>query len=455
MARTILTVSTWDSAGGAERAARELHREYLARGEDSWLAAGSVRSPHERTRLIPNRARRSAWARACMGLADTLPQRHAGFRATRLLRGAVAEPGRWWRTQRGEEDFDHPGTADLLSLAPRTPDVLHLHNLHGGYFDLRQLPALSARVPTVVTVHDAWLLAGHCSHSFSCERWETGCGECPALWIYPAARRDRTATNWRRKRELYERSRLYVASPSAWLAEKVRRSMLMGAVRDLRVIPYGIDLTTFRPGDRAKARASLGLDPVRPVVLTFAASLRPQTWRDTEAFRGALALLSAPAAGAQWIALGEEGPAETIGAVRIARRGPEREDARMVLWYQAADLYVHAARADTFPFMVVESLACGTPVIGSAVGGIPEQVRSAGFIDAALAVHAEDQATGALVPPFSAAALARAIGSFFGLSSAVRARLGANAAADARRRFDIHRHADDYLAWMGDLTGHP
>lgn len=452
MPRTILTVSTWDRAGGAERAARELHCEYIRRGEDAWFAAGEVRAPHERTLLISNRARRSTWARACMAVADALPQRRAGFHTARLLRGPVAEPSRWWRARRGEEDFDHPGTAELLSLTPRPPDALHLHNLHGGYFDLRTLPALSARVPTIVTLHDAWLLSGHCSHSFSCERWESGCGHCPALWIYPKIPRDRTALNWERKRLLYASSRLYVASPSVWLADKVRRSMLMSAVRDLRVIPYGIDLTVFTPGDRAKAKIALGLDPVRPMILTFAASLQAHTWRDAEAFRGALARLSGPAVHAQWIALGESGADVVVGPVRVERRGPEREDARMVLWYQAADAYVHAARADTFPFMVLESLACGTPVIGSAVGGIPEQVRGAGILSASAGASGIGEATGAIVPPFDASALARAIMAFFGQPVSVQATLGANAARDARARFDIHRHADDYLAWMGELT---
>ena len=301
--RTILTVSTKDVAGGAERAARELHREYVARGEDAWLGVGAVGDPDARTRLIPNRARRSLWARSCMAIADALPQRRAGLKVARLLGGVVAEPGRWWRARRGDEDFDHPGSADLLAITPTPPQVLHLHNLHGGYFDLRALPALTARIPTIITLHDAWLFSGHCAHSLSCERWETGCGSCPALWTYPAVPRDRTAANWERKRALYDRSRLYVASPSTWLAERAKRSILSRAMRDLRVIPPGIDLTTFKPADRANARVALGLDPARPVALTFAAALQSHTWRDAESFRGAMAQLTGEAprrSGSRW-----------------------------------------------------------------------------------------------------------------------------------------------------------
>ena len=44
-------------------------------------------------------------------------------------------------------------------------------------------------------------------------------------------------------------------------------------------------------------------------------------------------------------------------------------------YYQAADVYLHAAKADNFPRAVLEALCCGTPVVATAVGGIPEQVK--------------------------------------------------------------------------------
>ena len=110
-------------------------------------------------------------------------------------------------------------------------------------------------MPTVLTLHDAWLLSGHCAHSFDCERWKTGCGECPDLTIEPAIRRDATADNWVRKRDIYARSRLYVATPSPWLMGRVEQSMLAPAVEQARVIPNGVDLSVFRPADKRSIRA--------------------------------------------------------------------------------------------------------------------------------------------------------------------------------------------------------
>jgi glycosyltransferase involved in cell wall biosynthesis len=449
---TIVTVSTSDLGGGAERIARELHESYATAGEDAWLAVGTKRGDDANTVRLPNRERRSAWTRAWMAAADALPQRGAGFHVASALRDVVADPLRWAARRRGREDFDFPATTALLALHGRTPDLLHLHNLHGGFFDLRELPRLTARVPAILSLHDAWMLSGHCAHSFDCGRWETGCGSCPALWIYPSVPRDATAFNWRRKRQVFANSQLHVAVPCAWLADRVRRSMLMPATRELRVMPYGVNLDVFRPADKRAARVELGLDPSHPVVLVFANALRERTWKDSEAFRGALERLSGAAAGAQWIALGEEGPDLHVGAVRLRRVAPEPDDRRFARWYQAADAYVHPARADTFPLVVLEALACGTPVIGTAVGGVPEQIASASFIGGARDGVGHDAATGAVVPAGDPHALAAAIEGVLALDPTAHATLSANAARTAVLKFDRRRHERDYLGWIHALV---
>jgi len=107
----------------------------------------------------------------------------------------IGQPGRWLDLQLGKEDFSFPDTRHLFHKVGDLPGIVHAHNLHGGYFDLRVLPWLSRQVPVILTLHDAWLLAGHCAHSFDCQRWKSGCGQCPNLSIPPVAKRDATASN--------------------------------------------------------------------------------------------------------------------------------------------------------------------------------------------------------------------------------------------------------------------
>jgi glycosyltransferase involved in cell wall biosynthesis len=358
--------------------------------------------------------------------------------------------------RRGYEDFNFPGTWRLLQLS-EPPDVLHCYNLHGDYFDLRALTWLSHQLPVILDLRDAWLLSGHCAHSLDCERWRTGCGQCPDLTIYPAIQRDGTAYNWRRKQEIYAKSRLYVSTPCHWLMQKVEQSMLAPAMVQARIIPTGVDLSIFHPVDKQAVRARLHVPQDAKVFLFTANRIRRNIWKDYQTMRAAIGLVAERLRGREviFIALGEEAPAERIGEAYL-RFIPYQKNAEAVAgYYQAADVYVHAARADTFPRTVLEALACGTPVVATAVGGIPEQVRGLGITGceletARLNTYGVDEATGVLVPAGDVGAMSIGIERFLN-DEPLRLRIGENAVKDARRRFDLQRQADSYLEWYKEL----
>jgi glycosyltransferase involved in cell wall biosynthesis len=346
--------------------------------------------------------------------------------ALRSLQRPATSVG-WWL---GRDDWFYPGTRLLAD--PRfgpVPDVLHLHNLHGNYFALPALPALSAAVPTVLTLHDAWLFSGHCAHPLGCERWRSGCGRCPDLRLDPPIRRDATAANWRAKRNIFARSRLAVVAPARWLLEEARRSILASGMVSGRVIPNGIDLSIFRPGDRAAARQRLRLEP-HAVVLTFSAPrVGRNSYKDLETIRATVGRLAERIdRPVLCFALGGAGYEEGLGRALLRYRQVQEPD-RMADWMTASDLYLHAARADTFPLSVLEALACGTPVVATAVGGIPEQVDDAW-------TPGGESPTGALVPAGDAAGLAERAAAILS-SSELRARLAANARTVAVRRFSL------------------
>jgi glycosyltransferase involved in cell wall biosynthesis len=122
-------------------------------------------------------------------------------------------------------------------------------------------------------------------------------------------------------------------------------------------------------------------------------------------------------------------------------------------YFQAADLYVHAAKADTFPKVILEALSCGVPVVATAVGGIPEQIK--GLRDCADLGPKwnrceSNEATGVLVPCDDSNAMTVAIERLL-KDKSLRSTLGNNAAQDARRRFDLKREAETYLDWYEQL----
>jgi glycosyltransferase involved in cell wall biosynthesis len=439
----ILQVNTTDVAGGAARVAWDLFQAYRARGYPSWLAVGRKRTDDPDVIAIPNEASRHVWARGWRKISQRLERAEALRKlsgAAGRLTALLAEPARRISEMRGREDFDFPGSRRLLSLAPRPPDVLHAHNLHRAYFDLRTLPVLSRRLPVLVTLHDAWLLSGHCAHSLDCERWKTGCGECPDLSLYPAIARDATAYNWKRKQEIFRHSKLYVATPSRWLMAKVEQSMLAPAVHEARVIPNGVDLRHFRPGDRRDARATLGLSADAVILLSTGTRIRQNAWKDYPTLRDAARIVGETLPGREvtLLVLGETSADEPAGPARVRFRPHEIDPSRVARYYQAADVYVHAARADTFPSSILEALACGAPTVATAVGGILEQIA--------------DGETGLLADPADSRAVAAHVVTIV-TDDAVRRRLSSAAIRTAREHFDLDSQVTSYLRWYGRLSG--
>jgi glycosyltransferase involved in cell wall biosynthesis len=435
----ILQVSTYDLIGGAERVAWGLFQAYRVRGHSSWLAVGHKIGNDANVRTISGKEQHAMWSRSSRSHWVEKPRAQERRRSwLRDFSCVLTETGRVLDRWRGIEDFRYPDTWQLLSLIPQRPDIVHCHNLHGGYFDLRALPWLSQQVPLALTLHDAWLLSGHCAHSLDCERWKVGCGHCPDLTLDPAIQRDATAYNWRRKHELFKNSRLHIATPSRWLMQKVEQSMLMTAVAGARIIPNGVDLSIFHPADQQAARSALGIRPQAKVALFAANAVRRNIWKDYKTLREAIALAAErmPGRDILLLALGEDACPERIGRAEV-RFVPYQSDPKAVAsYYQAADVYLHASRADTFPNSVLEALACGTPVIATAVGGIPEQV--------------EHGRTGMLVPREDSQALACQLTKLLSETESTL-NMGRQAAESARQQFDLHRQVDAYLEWYYEL----
>jgi glycosyltransferase involved in cell wall biosynthesis len=438
----ILQVSTADFAGGAEGSAWGLFQAYKKSGHKSWLAVGNKRSDDPDVLVIPNDLHRSMWAKFWIKAGNTiLPEKFSssGIRRLRtILQKMRGEPGRLLEMVEGREDYDFPGTNVLLDLPPERPDIVHCHNLHGGYFDISALPNLCKQLPVILNLRDAWLLSGHCAHSFTCERWKIGCGQCPDLSIYPAIYRDATAYNWKRKKEIYSRSRLYITTPSQWMMDRVNQSILAPAIIDKRVIPNGVDLTLFHPENKIRVREELGLPTDANIVLFAASSIRKNRFKDYHTMRNAIEIIAKKIPHAQliFLALGEIAPDERIGKACIHFVPHQRDRYIVARYFQAADIYIHAAHAETFSNTVAEAKACGIAVVSTATGAIPEQLCN--------------ESTGLLTPPGDASAMAAAIQRLLE-DPALRDEMGKTGVEDVRARYSLDLQVDRFLCWYKEI----
>jgi glycosyltransferase involved in cell wall biosynthesis len=443
----ILQVAPAVEGGGGEQISLRLHRAFRALGHRSMLLAGRLKNFSEADVLpIPNRWQVSAYARAVDALYRGALRLAGGRGAARLFPvfEAAAFPCVTWDLWRGHEDFTQPGSRRLFALAPERPDIVLLHNLHArwdrreGFFDLEYLPELSAQVPVILFPQDPWLITGHCGHPIDCPRWRTGCGKCPDLKIYPSIRRDATAWNFKRKRRIYARSRLHLAAPSQWLMSMFAEAGIPLAGK--RVIRNSVDPAQFAPGSRRAARAALGLDPQRRIVMISGNFLKVNPWKGYGWIRGAAERLGRvkQLPPTDFLCVGDEGETLEYGGVRIVFAGFVKDPARMPDYYRAADAYFHPSRADTAPYSVLEAMACGLPVVATAVGGIPEQV--------------EDGRTGWLAAPGDAEAMAARLGELL-MHSGKSAAMGRRARARAVKLFDFKQQVRGFVEWMEDCTG--
>ena len=314
--------------------------------------------------------------------------------------------------------------------------IIHLHSLRWP-FDLKGLPEWSNKIPLILHIHDASLLSGGCAHSLGCPGWLVGCedSKCPAFIVQKMGPdRGSVAENWRLKRQAFSQSRLYVVAPCYWLMHKARRSILLPAIVEGRVIPHGVDSAVFYPTDKRRVRAELGL----PLDATIILLVNQGSWRHYEfAMATVKRLYSRMTDDALILFVGTGLRAENVPESRllvVEHQSPER----IAAYYQASDIYLHPAAADTFPNVVLEALACGLPVVATAVGGIPEQVQ--------------DGLTGFLVSPMSSDAMADRAELLL-QDKVLRRHMSEAAAQDARTRFGLDRMVDTFTQWYESIAG--
>jgi glycosyltransferase involved in cell wall biosynthesis len=406
----ILQISEADHSGGAERIAYDLHRSSLAGGHESRILAGYKHGEDPKvTGLVPG----DGVGRFCYRCLRYL-ERRSGVQA-RLYWMA----GSWLRGN------------------PENWDVIHLHNVHGSYFNLGLTPALARRAPLIVTLHDCWLFTGHCASVFDCEKWRDSCHPCCDIGRYPAMERDAARYNLRRKKELFAKARPVLITPSQWLRGLVQESAVFRGF-DCRVIHNGIDTERFRPADKVAARSVLGL-PLDKHILLYVVNggLNSSVYKDPDLLLAAVQRLQAgPLAGSfHLVVVGGIKEIPGVFAGCVSQVGEIREG--LETYYQAADILVHPTKADSCSLVALEAMSCGLPVVTVRIGGVPEMV--------------EHGVTGYVSAPGEVREFTEAIERMLA-SQVLRASLGRGALERARLRFSLQKMTDSYLELYQEIA---
>jgi glycosyltransferase involved in cell wall biosynthesis len=266
------------------------------------------------------------------------------------------------RAKYGKDPWRHLPESDLIQLHWVTRFVDYQ-----AFFDL-----IPASTPVVWTLHDMVAFTGGCHYDQGCNRFAQSCGRCPQLGSESDT--DLTRQVWQRKWKIFQKLRpqqLHIVTPSHWLGEQVGQSSLLSRFPH-SVIPYGLDTEMFAPRDRRVSRELLRI-PLHAKVVLFIANGVSDPRKGFRLLARALRSIESPS-GMFLLSLGP-GASADFGGFPSAHIGQQDDDLFLSHVYSAADILVAPSLQDNLPNTVLESISCGTPVVGFAVGGIPDIVR--------------------------------------------------------------------------------
>lgn len=419
----VLHVAASDDAGGAARGGYRIHRALVEHATSEGLHSSM---------------------RVCQKVTDDDTvyggdECVQGFIRRRLRPRLSRLPMRGFTT--GSDAFHSvawPSTGLGRTLSGGVADLLHLQWLGRDTLSVEEIGAL--RRPIVWTLHDMWTMCG-AEHYSGDERYVNGydAGNRPAHEAGP----DVNAWTWRRKRRAWRRA-AHLVSPSRWLAECARRSVL---THDwpVSVIPNPLDLNVFRPMNQAEARRIVNLPDGVPIVLFGALGGETERRKGADLLYDGLGRLRARTRdGAlpdlRLVIFGQDAPPNPLDVGFPVHYAGVLDDAQLRLHYTAADVMVVPSRQDNLPQTATEAMACGTPVVAFRVGGLPDVV--------------EHERTGYLAEPLDAGSLAAGIE--WVLSDSVRRReLGVAARAVAECRWAPEIVARQYVEVYQDVLRHP
>lgn len=326
---TLLQINSVVNTGSTGRIAEQLGVLAISQGWESYIAYGRE-ARESQSRLIKIG---SKWDVNFHAIGSILTDRHglfSKFATNRFLQ-----------------------QVDIIQ-----PDVVHLHNLHGYYINVPMLLRYlkQKNIPTVITMHDFWLMTGHCAYiNQSCDRWKTGCGNCPRLNQYPAAKFDNTKANWKWKASLFvDMPNVTLVPVSYWLGRYVDESLLKNVKQN--VIYNGIDTNVFKPFDGGAS--VVGVDWSKFTIMAIATR-----WTEANGYQDVMKLSSIIPDNSQIIMVGLDEqqmsnlPKNIIGFCKTESFTQLQE------LYTKSDVIFNPNREVTFGLVTVEAMACGTPAI--------------------------------------------------------------------------------------------
>lgn len=248
-------------------------------------------------------------------------------------------------------------------------DIIHLHWINQGFLSLRNIEELvKLNKPIVWTMHDMWPCTGICHHARDCEKFQTGCGAC---FFLKSEGKDLSTSVFDKKLSLYKDANITFVGCSRWLSDRARKSYLLQEKAVLS-IPNPINMEVYHPMDQNMPRGLLGL-PSGKKLLLFGALNVTDKRKGIDFLIEALRKLEKQ--DVELVVFGQvKDDIRGLFPVPIHSMGYLSDESKIVALYNAVDMFITSSLEENLPNTIMESMACGTPCVGFATGGIPEMI---------------------------------------------------------------------------------
>lgn len=264
------------------------------------------------------------------------------------------------------------------------PDIVNLHCINASMVNIYKLLGYLAKrkIKTVISLHAEFMHTGGCDHAFDCEQWKTKCTKCPSYkqklgtWFF-----DRSNVGWKKMYDafsLFEKENIIITAVSPWLESRAKKSSILGRFH-ITCVPNGLDPNIFHYTEH---KAILDREKYKKLILF----VTPSYSHGANDLKGGryIPILAPKCPNYKFVVVCSRivGQLENLPP-NVLIYGRAKNQQELAQMYAEADLTLLLSTRETFSMVTIESLCCGTPVVGFKAGG-PESIafkQYADFVD--------------------------------------------------------------------------
>jgi len=260
-----------------------------------------------------------------------------------------------------------PNNSVVNDINKLNPDIVHIHWALNGFLDISSLGKIKR--PVVWTLHDMWPITGGCHHSFDCGKYRNFCNSCPVL--NSSKNNDLSSAIFKQKKKKWKFVNIHFVALNLWMKELVKSSTIYNNNiygNDISIIPNGIDRKIFYKRITTDARKFFNLPQDKKLVLIITNSI-DNPFKGYGQIKEELHDFIKENNDYEIVMVGNKRKEVSFKVIDV---GYINDETILATLYSAVDVLLAPSIADNLPNAIIESIACGTPVVSTRVGGIPD-----------------------------------------------------------------------------------